>query len=121
VLRRQKRGFGLPIARWLRGRTVLGRMFQRLLLDDPRRSFLNYATIRRLFGEHQNGSKDHSDALWPLLSLEVWCRCFLDGEAAQDQSSKRAPPPGRLNATKAETEWSAETDTVIAAIRGANL
>lgn len=123
VLRRQKRGFGLPIARWLRGRTVLGRTFQRLLLDDRRRSFLNYATIRRLFGEHQSGAKDHSDVLWPLLSLEVWCRCFLDGEAAQDQSSERAPAPGRLTATKAEAEWSVETETetVIAAIPGANL
>jgi asparagine synthase (glutamine-hydrolysing) len=85
VLRRQKRGFGLPVARWLRGRGALGRMFQGLLLDDRRRSFLNYAAIGQLYGEHQNGSADNSDVLWPLLSLEIWCRCFLDGEAARDQ------------------------------------
>jgi asparagine synthase (glutamine-hydrolysing) len=85
VLRRQKRGFGLPIARWLRGRAALGRMFQHLLLDDQRRSFLSYAAIRRLYLEHQNGTADNSDALWPVLSLEVWCRCFLDGEAARNE------------------------------------
>ena len=91
VLRRQKRGFGLPIARWLRGHATLGRMFQHLLLDDRRRSFYNHATIRRLHLEHQNGAADHSDALWPLLSLEIWCRCFLDGEAATDEPAIRRP------------------------------
>lgn len=89
VLRRQKRGFGLPIARWLRGHAALGRMFQHLLLDDRRRSFHNHAAIRRLHLEHQNGAADHSDALWPLLSLEIWCRCFLDGEAATDEPAIR--------------------------------
>ena len=91
VLRRQKRGFGLPIARWLRGDATLGRVFQHLLLDDQRRSFLNYVTVRRLYLEHQNGTADNSDALWPLLSLEIWCRCFLDGEVARNEPFKRRP------------------------------
>jgi asparagine synthase (glutamine-hydrolysing) len=93
VLRRQKRGFGLPVARWLRNRATLGRMFQHLLLDEQRRSFLNYGTIGRLYLQHQNGTADNSDVLWPLLSLEIWCRCFLDGEAAQDEPFKRRPTP----------------------------
>jgi len=88
VLRRQKRGFGLPVARWLRPHGALSRMFQHLLLDEQRRSFLNYATIRRLYLEHQAGTADNSDVLWPLISLEVWCRCFLDGEAARDDFSR---------------------------------
>jgi len=80
VRRRQKRGFGLPVANWLRNPAGLGKMFKRLLLDDQRRQFINYATVRRLYAEHQERVSDHSDALWPLLTLEVWCRCFLDGE-----------------------------------------
>ena len=63
-------------------------MFQHLLLNEQRRSFLNYATIRRLYLEHQAGTADNSDVLWPLISLEVWCRCFLDGEAARDDFSR---------------------------------
>ena len=80
---RLKRGFGLPVSRWLRSPMGLGRMFEGQLLDQRRRSFLNYAAIARLYAEHQRRSKDNSDILWPLLSLEVWCRCFLDGEAAK--------------------------------------
>ena len=81
----------MPIARWMRGHATLGRMFQHLLLDDQRRSFLNYAGICRLYLEHQDGSADHSDALWPILSLEIWCRCFLDGESATDVVAIRRP------------------------------
>jgi len=102
VLRRQKRGFGLPVARWLRGRAPLGRMFQHLLLDDQRRPFLNYAMIGRLHLEHQNGNADNSDVLWPLLSLEIWCRCFLDGEAARDEPSKRGPAFDRIGGSRIE-------------------
>lgn len=80
ILRRQKRGFGLPVGRWLRNPAGLGRMFDRLVLDDQRRSFLNYDKVRALFAAHRTSARDNSDILWPLLSLEVWCRRFLDGE-----------------------------------------
>ena len=80
--RLRERGFGLPVSRWLKSPIGLGRMFERQVLDERRRSFLNYGAIGRLYAEHQRRSKDNSDILWPLLSLEVWCRCFLDGEAA---------------------------------------
>jgi asparagine synthase (glutamine-hydrolysing) len=102
VLRRQKRGFGLPVARWLRGSAALGRLFQHLLIDDQRRSFLDYATIRRLYQEHQNGTADNSDALWPLLSLEIWCRCFLDGEAAKPEPMARRSMPQKATGTVIE-------------------
>ena len=85
---RVKRGFGLPVSRWLRSRMALGCVLERLLLDDRRRSFLNYDTLGRLYAEHQSRSKDNSDILWPLLSLEVWCRCFLDGETANDDMDR---------------------------------
>jgi len=83
IIGRLKRGFGLPVSRWLRGPKGLGRMFKQLLLDEQRRAFLNYATVRRFYAEHQSGIKDNGDVLWPLLSLEVWCRCFLDGEPVE--------------------------------------
>lgn len=83
IVARRKRGFGLPVARWLRSPKSLGRMFKRLLLDDRRRSFLDYATVDRLYAEHQRRSNDNADVLWPLLSLEVWCRCFLDDKPAE--------------------------------------
>ena len=82
IVARAKRGFGLPVSRWLRSPASLGGMFKRLLLDERRRSFLDYGTVGQLYADHQRRSKDNSDILWPLLSLEVWCRCFLDGEPA---------------------------------------
>ena len=89
---RVKRGFGLPVSRWLRSRRSLGRTLEQLMLHDRRRSFLDYATVSRLYAEHEGRTKDNSDILWPLLSLEVWCRCFLDGDRPKDHADRAAQP-----------------------------
>ena len=102
---RLKRGFGLPVSRWLKSPIGLGRMFERQVLDERRRSFLNYGAIGRLYAEHQRRSKDNSDILWPILSLEVWCRCFLDGEAvkADLDLGGALPPPAKSYAQQSRS------------------
>jgi len=95
ILRRPKRGFGLPVGRWLKSPVGLGRMFKRLLLDEQRRSFLNYAQVRTLYAAHRASVRDNSDILWPLLSLEVWCRCFLDGQEAWKPRDEKWAPRSR--------------------------
>ena len=95
ILRRPKRGFGLPVGRWLRNPVGLGGMLKRVLLDEQRRSFLNYAQVRTLYADHQASVRDNSDILWPLLSLEIWCRCFLDGQETWKPSDGKWAPRGR--------------------------
>jgi asparagine synthase (glutamine-hydrolysing) len=74
VLRRPKRGFGVPIARWFR-RDLRAYVEGRLLPSSARlRSHLNAEAIDRMVGEHMSGRADHGHALWTLLTLEEFLR-----------------------------------------------
>ncbi len=69
VLSGPKRGFGVPLARWLQ--TDLRLQLQEILLD---KSFLNLGIFRPqaihgLVNDHLNGIDDHSHRLWSLLIL----------------------------------------------------
>ena len=82
ILGRRKKGFGVPVARWLRGE--LKEMLTDLLLS-PRaaaRPFFRPEAVRRLCEHHVAGRGDRSNQLWALLMLELWCRRFLDGASA---------------------------------------
>jgi asparagine synthase (glutamine-hydrolysing) len=75
ILRRPKRGFGLPVAAWLRGEL-------QPLLDDAvnslsARGIVETGAIRRLVEEHRSRKADHADRLWLVLVLELWARRFL--------------------------------------------
>jgi len=72
VFRRRKRGFGVPIGRWLRGellepmrQTLLGRGLGQM-------GILRRAAMERLIESHTSGREDHSHRLWALLMLGRW-------------------------------------------------
>ena len=74
ILNRPKRGFGVPLDRWFREdlrsyvRSTLG-------CDDARvKEPLDGAALDRLIGEHDAGTRNHGEALWALLALEVFLR-----------------------------------------------
>lgn len=73
-----KRGFGVPVASWLRGK--LRPWLEEILLTERalRRGYLRPDAIRRLVEEHVSGRVDHAKPLWALLALELWHREFLD-------------------------------------------
>ncbi|MBI4881279.1 MAG: asparagine synthase (glutamine-hydrolyzing), partial [Planctomycetes bacterium] len=76
----RKRGFGVPLAQWLRG--PLAGMASRLLAS-PRfaaRRILRPGAARELLDRHMSGSEDWSAYLWLLLMLEAWLRRFVDRE-----------------------------------------
>lgn len=73
LLRRPKRGFGLPVGEWFRG--DLREMVSDTLLTRPRlAAHLRFDTVRALWDEHQAGRADRGHALWTLLVLELWLR-----------------------------------------------
>lgn len=74
ILRRRKRGFGVPIGRWLRGE--LRSLLSDLLLapDAAIREFLQPAEVRRICEQHWSGRRDRSMQLWALMMLELWLR-----------------------------------------------
>ncbi len=72
IVERQKRGFSVPIARWMRQEL-------RPLLEDAlgeerlkRQGIFDAATVRRMLAEHWSGHADHRKALWMLLSFQLW-------------------------------------------------
>ncbi len=77
ILHRSKRGFGLPLGRWMS--RDLGPMARDLLLDDTARNrgVLDPTAVRALFADLDAG-RGGADRLWTLLVLETWFRAFAD-------------------------------------------
>jgi asparagine synthase (glutamine-hydrolysing) len=72
VLARSKKGFGIPVAAWLRG--PLDDLVEDLL--SPNRlaegGYFDPDRVRRLLDEHRSNARNHRKALWTLLSFELW-------------------------------------------------
>lgn len=78
VLNKPKQGFAIPLARWLRGEL---RELMCDTLDEAglgRRGVFDAAGVRRRIAEHLAGTHDHSEALWLVLTYELWARRFAD-------------------------------------------
>ena len=71
---RIKRGFGMPIASWLRGH--LHTFTDEVLLDSSlyARGWFVRSYVEQLLQEHQSGRVDHGQRLWALLVLGLWLR-----------------------------------------------
>lgn len=69
---RPKRGFGPPIAEWLRG--GFRDWAESLLSEDRIRSggFFRAATVRRIWLQHLQGSTLWTGVLWNILMFESW-------------------------------------------------
>ncbi|MEM6282641.1 MAG: asparagine synthase (glutamine-hydrolyzing) [Chloroflexota bacterium] len=77
---RIKRGFGMPVATWLR--EPLREMAYDLLLSDRAvgRGYFRREAVRALLDAHTAKQADHGQRLWALLTLEMWLRQVVDGE-----------------------------------------
>lgn len=77
ILTRPKKGFGIPVARWLRGE--LAPLMDRLLQSDrlTRQGLFRPHEVARLIGEHRSGVRDHRKALWTLLMFQLWYDAWL--------------------------------------------
>ena len=74
IINAPKRGFMLPLARWLR--QDLREMSQDLLSDEStrRRGYVNPAYVQWLLAEHHSGRRNFTDQLYALMVLELWHR-----------------------------------------------
>jgi asparagine synthase (glutamine-hydrolysing) len=77
ILTRPKKGFGIPVARWLRGE--LAPLVDRLL--DPVRlrqqGLFRPDEVARRIGEHRSGFRDHRKPLWTLLMFQLWYDAWM--------------------------------------------
>ena len=74
ILDRPKRGFGVPLDRWFRT-DLAGYVSSMLGARDSRvREHLAAPAIDALLAEHQAAAANHGDAIWSLLTLEIFLR-----------------------------------------------
>jgi asparagine synthase (glutamine-hydrolysing) len=73
ILGRRKRGFGVPLDRWFR-EDLHGYAAEMLGKHARVRDRLNGAVLDEMLAEHEACSSNHGDALWTLLTLELFLR-----------------------------------------------
>ncbi len=74
ILRRNKRGFQIPVAHWLRGR--MRPLMEDLLGRDSLAAdgWFNADEVRRLMDDHISGRRDLRVPLWTLMVFQLWWR-----------------------------------------------
>jgi asparagine synthase (glutamine-hydrolysing) len=82
IIDRPKKGFGMPIAEWIRG--PLNDMAHDLLSQPKlrREGFLDPMEVHRLLDEHERGVADHRKPLWTLMAFELWIERYGPGTQA---------------------------------------
>ena len=72
ILERPKKGFGIPVARWLRG--PLAPLLESLLGRERlrRQGLFRPDEVARRIEEHRAGTRDHRKPLWTLLMFQLW-------------------------------------------------
>ena len=72
VINRPKKGFGVPIAKWVKG--ALRELFEDLLSPHKikQEGFLNPEFVTGLLQDHLDNKKDNRKKLWTLLVWELW-------------------------------------------------
>jgi asparagine synthase (glutamine-hydrolysing) len=91
IIDRRKQGFAVPLAQWLRKDLAI---FARDVLLSPtaaRRGVFNQRYVESLLALHDRG-RDLDLQLWTILSIELWCRRFLDRPAAMPMRTTALAP-----------------------------
>jgi asparagine synthase (glutamine-hydrolysing) len=98
IIWRRKAGFGAPVRAWLVGELaplVDDLLSERTVRD---RGFVDPRVVSRMRAENAAGNADYSLRLYALLTLELWCRTYLDRawtfEAARGQELASAVTAG---------------------------
>jgi asparagine synthase (glutamine-hydrolysing) len=72
ILHRGKKGFNMPVAKWLTG--PLRPLAEEMFAEDRLRSqgLFDYPYVNSLFQEHLNRRRDNRKLLWTLLIFQIW-------------------------------------------------
>jgi len=103
VLRRPKKGFGIPLGFWIRGE--LRGLFEETFEPSrvARQGLLQPAAVSRILAEHLAGRRDHRKKLWNLFVLQRWHVSYIESpappplcECRESTAAGRTAQPGRL-------------------------
>ena len=79
ILDRPKKGFGIPVAKWLRGE--LAELLDARLSRDRmiRQGLFRPEAVAQRIDEHRRGVRDHRKPLWTLLMFQLWYDEWMPG------------------------------------------
>jgi len=72
TLKRPKKGFGIPVARWLKGELRAPLLDALSPAKIEREGFFDHRVVSRLVDEHLDGRRDNRKQLWTLFVFERW-------------------------------------------------
>lgn len=81
ILQRRKAGFGAPIRTWIVSD------LKEMIADHlsvgtiQRRGYFDPAYVQRIIQENAAGRHDYNYLIYVLLTFELWCRVYLDGQS----------------------------------------
>ncbi|MBA5867370.1 MAG: asparagine synthase (glutamine-hydrolyzing) [Nitrospira sp. CR1.3] len=75
-----KQGFSAPDASWFKGESIDYVRRKLMKKDAFLFSFLDRTSVQRLVSDHLEGKVNRRLLIWSLLSVEQWCRTFLQNE-----------------------------------------
>ncbi len=72
IIKRTKKGFGIPLGVWLKGplKPLLLHSLSREKINNA--GIVNYEPVSALVSEHISGKADHRKKLWTLMMLHWW-------------------------------------------------
>jgi asparagine synthase (glutamine-hydrolysing) len=95
ILERPKKGFGIPVAHWVRGPLKAQVMDAFAPERIAREGFFEPAAIQRLLDDHRSGRADNRKPIWTLFAFQEWYQHHL---------ASVSPPPrageGRVGARR---------------------
>jgi len=94
IIYRRKMGFGFNLALMLR--TNLKSFVKDILLSSrfKQRGYFNYQWVESMLEEHFNGIRNHTNAIWSLLCLELWNLIFVDKVLRIDSPTEKTAGKG---------------------------
>jgi asparagine synthase (glutamine-hydrolysing) len=79
IIRRPKKGFGIPVAKWLRSdfKPLVDELLSQSFVE--KQGLFDYAYVGELLRQHQSGAADRRKELWTLFMFQWWWRKFFAG------------------------------------------
>jgi len=90
IAERPKKGFGVPVAEWLKG--ALSEPLQDELSSSRIREqgIFEPSVVQRLISEHMTGRRDHRKPLWTLFMFQLWHRRWAERRPSSSSAATHA-------------------------------
>ncbi len=88
IINRPKKGFGIPVAKWLKGdfKPLVDQLLEERYVT--RQGIFQWAYINRLLDDHYSGRADRRKELWTLIMFQQWWHKFFNTSSLAAQSTR---------------------------------